>query len=542
MSRSGFAGRMAGRLNTVPASDTGRVSRWGRWLWRARSRIVPVALALGCLSVVATRLSMPYPSDQLNYMSAAARFPAPMTSSTEMQQVTRFGLLIPVRLAIMVFGYSQAAYYVVPLLGTLALMLGTYAVGTLLFSRMVGVAAAVAVIAATPVFEDSSQLLPDVLAAGLFTLALAMALAVRQRRLPARGWVLAALGLVLGWSYLVREFIVFLWPLIPVLIYRRVRWTGLVWLVVPIAALGLAETLLCWALYDDPLARIKAITGQGQGYSPTEIAGTFRDKPRHVYLLRLPTTLNDYRDGAWLILLLGLTLLGGVVRPRRFAVPAAWLALLWVPLTLLGGILDPSRPRLRLQLIRYWFPIFPGFVIGGLGAIWLAASALSAWAGARAANDRGRRAIALLFPATAVLLTAVLTGTTAARGWRANPMTRATQLESLRSWLARHDTGAPVVWTDRRTDGLLRIYQNGPFGGLAWHGTIRTATPGGTVPAPGDLVLFFDTERGRICGICREYARLDWGNPPLPRPGWRQVYATRDGVVRLYTAGPPAQG
>ena len=529
--------RPTGRPDTEPAPDDGRVARWGRWPWRERSRVVPVALVIGCLAVVATRLSMPYPSDQLNYMSAAARFPSPM-NSTEMQQVTRFGLLIPVRLMIMVFGYSQAAYYVVPLLGTLALMLGTYAVGTLLFSRTVGVAAAIAVIAATPVFEDSSQLLPDVLAAGLFTLALAMALAIRQEKLPARGWVLAVLGLVLGWSYLVREFIVFVWPLIPVLIYRRVRWTGLVWLVVPIVVLVLGETLLCWALYGDPLARVKAITGQGQGYSPTEIAGTFRDKPRHVYLLRLPTTLNDYKDGYGLILLLGLTLMAGVVRPRRFAVPAAWLALLWVPLTLLGGILDPSRPRLRLQLIRYWFPIFPAFVIGGLGAIWVAASALSAWAGSR--TGRGRRAIVLLVPATAVLLTALLTATTAARGWRANPMTRVTQPASLRSWLAQHGTDATVVWADQRTDGLLRIYQDGPFGGRAWHGTIRTATPS-TVPAPGDLVLFFDADRGRICGICRKYARLNWGNPPAPRPGWRQVYATGDGVVRLYAAGPAAQ-
>ncbi|GAB2861749.1 hypothetical protein GCM10027176_74600 [Actinoallomurus bryophytorum] len=513
------------------------MSRWGSRLWGARARIVPVALALGCLAIVGTHLSMPYPSDQLNYMNAAARFPSPLTSSHEMQQLTRFGLLIPVRLAIMVFGYSQAAYYVVPLLGTLALMLGTYAVGTLLFSRTVGVAAAVTVIAATPVFEDSSQLLPDILATGLFTLALAMALAVRRGTLPARGWVPAVLGLVLGWSYLVREFIVFLWPLIPVIVYRRVRWTGLVRLVVPVVALVLAETLLCWALYGDPLARVKAITGQGQGYSPPEIAGTFRDLPRHEYLLRLPTTLNDYRDGAWLILLLGLTLLGGVVRPRRFAVPAAWFALLWVPLTLLGGVLDPSRPRLRLQLIRYWFPLFPAFVIGGLGAIWLAASVLSERAGARSANDRVRRATTLVVPATAVLLTAVLTGTTAARGWWADPMTRATQLESLRSWLAGHDTGSPVVWADQRTDGLLRVYQDGPFGGRAWHGTILTATPGGAVPAPGDLVVFFDAERGRICGICRQYARLNWGNPPLPRPGWRQVYATRDGVVRLYAVG-----
>jgi hypothetical protein len=90
------------------------------------------------------------------------------------------------------------------------------------------------------------------------------------------------------------------------------------------------------------------------------------------------------------------------------------------------------------------------------------------------------------------------------------------------------------VWTDQRTDGVLRVYQHGAFGGLAWHGTVRSVGPGGAGPAPGDLVLFFDVQRGRVCGVCRKWARLDWGNPPLPRSGWRPRYATPDGVVRLY--------
>lgn len=505
-------------------------------MWRNQSRLVPVALVLGCLAVIRTHLAMPYPSDELNYMSAAARFPHAM-NSVELQQMTRFGLLAPVRLSIAVFGYSQAAYYVVPILGTLALLLGTYAVGTLLFSRVVGIAAGVAVIAATPVFDDTSKLLPDILAAGLFTIALAMALAIRQRRMPARWWVLVILGLVLGWSYLVREFIVFLWPLVPVLIYRRVRWTGLLWMLAPILALGLAETLLCWALYDDPLARVRAIAGQGKGYAPPDIAETVRGKPRHVYLLRLPTTLNDYPDGVWLIALIGLTIAGGLLRPRRLLIPLAWCALLWIPLTLLGGILDPSKPSLRLQLIRYWFPIFPAFVLGGLGAIWLAACAVSEWARRRTGDGRAGQAATRLVPAAAVLLTVVLTGTTAARGWWGEP-TGTPQLTALRSWLARHDPGSGTVWTDQRTDGVLRVFQQGEFGGRAWHGSIHPVGVGGGGPAPGDLVLFFDTEQGRLCGTCRKWARQDWGNPPVPRPGWRQVFATRDGVVRLFAPQP----
>ena len=50
---------------------------------------------------------------------------------------------------------------------------------------------------------------------------------------------------------------------------------------------------------------------------------------------------------------------------RNAGVFAVWILLMWVPLTLLGGVLDPARPKLRLQLLRYWYPVFPAFVLGG---------------------------------------------------------------------------------------------------------------------------------------------------------------------------------
>jgi 4-amino-4-deoxy-L-arabinose transferase-like glycosyltransferase len=517
----------------TPRRPPSRTLRWKP----LRTGAVPAALALAWLAVMLVHLRLPYPSDQLNYLEAAQRFPRPLEGTDLVHQVTRFGLIIPARLAIMVFGYSQAAYYVVPLLGTLALLLGTYAIGAQLFGRWVGAAAGIVVVAATPMFRDSTDLLPDVLAAGLFTLALAMALAIRRGRLPARWWVLAGLGALLGWSYLVREFIVFVWPLVPVLIVRRVRWTGLLVLAAPIAALVATELLLCWKLYGDPLARLYAVTGHGSAPSPPEIAATYRDLPRHVYVRRLPRALLRYREGEWMVLLLGLTLLGGLLRPRRFAVPVAWCALLWVPLTLLGGIIDPSAPKLRLQLIRYWFPIFPAFVIGGLGLIWLAGVfAVARMRGRESGRPLlGRAAVAL--PAALVVAVAAWTATTSARTWWAAGDTRAggaTQLEQFRTWMAGHGDGVRVVWADRRTAKTLDVYRQGPFGGRAWDAVAGRALPGGPAPAPGDLVVFFDADRGGICPQCADDARLTWGDPPRPRPGWRAVYATRDGVVRVY--------
>jgi hypothetical protein len=509
--------------------------------WRDPGLLIPAGLTLVWLVVTVLHLRFPYPSDQLNYFRAAAAFPHPLVPTTEIHQVTRFGLLIPVRLAMTVFGYSQASYYIVPVLGTLTLLLSTYALGTLLFSRWVGVTGALVVVAATPVFADSTGLLPDVLATGLFTGALAMAVAIRRHRLPAGRCMLLALGLLLGWSYLVREFIVFVWPLIPVLLHRRVGWSGLAWLAVPIAALGLGETVLCWQLYGDPLARVKAVTGHAQGYSPPRIANSFRDKPRSVYLLRLPSTLRQYPEGRALQLLLGLTLLGGLVRLRRFAVPVAWCALLWVPLSLLGGVLDPAKPSLRLQLIRYWFPIFPAFVLGGLGLIWLTTRFLADRLRAgRPAESRSGRAGLAAMPVVALLTVSLLTAGIAARDWWAAPATwlgGGTQLGAFRTWMSEHDNGSQSIWAERRTALDLRIYAHGPFGGLAWHQRVKVARPAGELPAPGDLVLFFDTEKGQVCEHCRTGAREIWSNPPRPLPGWRQVYATRDSVVRVYSVG-----
>ncbi|MFI0350773.1 hypothetical protein [Actinomadura sp. 9N407] len=494
------------------------------------ARLVPAVLVLGWSAVLLAHLRTPVPSDQVNYLTAAARFPDPVEATTEMHQMTRFGLIVPARLAMAVFGHSQAAYGVVPVLATLALLLGTYALGTLLFARSVGAAGGLTVVAATPVFADSTDLLPDVLAVGLFTCALAIAVAVRQRDDPPGRLVLLSIGALLGWSYLTREFIVFVWPVIPVLLYRRAGLAGLLWTAAPIVAAGLAELLLCWRLYGDPLARLLSVTGHGQRPSSPEIASTYRDKPRMLYVLRFPKTLRTYPEGAFLVAMLGLTLLGGLLRPRRMAVLVATCVLLWVPLTLFGGVLDPSAPKLRLQLIRYWYPIFPALVLGGLGLLWLLARDVPV-----------KERVRAVLPAVLVLTVAATVTGTAARSWWGAPGTRiggGTQLEALRSWMHDRDGTYPRIWTDPRTRKILPIYRQGFWGGPAWSAEIQAVRPGQpAAPRAGDLVLFYDTERGHTCSLCKRSARTVWGDIVRPRPGWREVFATRDRVVRLYEVG-----
>jgi hypothetical protein len=95
------------------------------------------------------------------------------------------------------------------------------------------------------------------------------------------------------------------------------------------------------------------------------------------------------------------------------------------------------------------------------------------------------------------------------------------------------------IWTDARTGGVLRIYRHGPFGGTpVWNAQVERLNPGAAfMPRPGELVVFFDTERGQICPYCWSHARKVWGDTSGNRPGWRLVFATDDRVVRAYAVG-----
>ncbi|HEY7483467.1 MAG TPA: glycosyltransferase family 39 protein [Streptosporangiaceae bacterium] len=515
------------RTATALQPASGRLGRYGP----------PTVLVVAWLACALTHLRLPYPSDQLHYLDAAPYFPRPIPGSTIIHQMTRFGLTGPTRLVMTVVGYSEASYYFVPLLAGVLLLFGTYAIGTLLFSRWVGAAAALVLLTYTPVFYDGTELMPDLFATGLFTCAVALAVAVRMERLPARPWALLLIGFLLGWSYLVREFIVFVWPLILALLWARLRkdrplWRGLLWVAAPIVVLVAGETLLCWIVYDDPLARVRAVAGHGEQV-PAAVAETFHNKPRRVYAGRLWAALNGsenvYYPEHWIVRpLLFATVVGAPARPRRLGIFGLWPALMWVPLTLLGGVIDPSAPKLRIQLIRYWFPVFPAFVLGGVAALWLIVGYL---AGRRAA---GRTVL----PAAAVACVAAASVFLAVGNWGRDPDVGRGErdMAAFRTWMAGHSDGVRYVWTDGMTGHVLKVFQQGPFGGRAWPAEIRALRFGAPGPASGDMVVLFDPG-GTICGQCRKAAGVALGGPVQSAVSWHEVYATRDGVLRVYSVG-----
>jgi hypothetical protein len=88
------------------------------------------------------------------------------------------------------------------------------------------------------------------------------------------------------------------------------------------------------------------------------------------------------------------------------------------------------------------------------------------------------------------------------------------------------------VWTDTSTDGILRVFRSGAFGGQAWSAEIRSWRPGGPTPQPGDLVLTFGLVRITRCRFCKAaMTPLIKHAPPRLSP---PVFRTSDGQLSVY--------
>ncbi|MGW5359953.1 glycosyltransferase family 39 protein [Actinopolymorpha pittospori] len=548
-------------LVTAPTDGTGRSGRGQPSPERERGARVPgpvrrvqdavrtlpqqrrVALLLDCLLAASVAVVLllyripPFPSDQLNYFDAARDFPAAPTYAG-MHQFLRIGLTLPLRLAQEVFGYSQVAYLIVPMLAGFALVMCVYALGTMLFHRAVGVAAATLTLANTLVFPDLTVPLPDLMATALLTAALVLALALRQRRrfvsATTRRQILAllAVGALLGWSYLTREYIVFCWPLVGLLLLRRVPLRRMLWILAPLAVVGIGESVLNALIWHDPLARVHASAEHGSGGAPP-VTDYLNRSPRW-YLTRILVVLGTTPEGIWLKLALAGTVLGAFFS-RRLAFLLVWAALFYVPIVTLGGLLNPEAPSLRILKERYWLPLVPALTLAAIGGVWLLVRHR-----ARELSFLRRRATVLAGVA-AVLAAAVPSGvaqyarstdlvdpinaTYAANG--------GTQLEEFRSWLSTHADGVHTIWADRRTIRPLALFVQGPAGGDFWQGRLHTWSKTSGAPASGDHIVVYSAY-SLVCGQCRRQAEAVLGRPVTPPSSWRRVFTSRDRVVEVY--------
>jgi hypothetical protein len=505
-----------------------------------RRRGVPGALVVVVYLAAQLLFRMPlFPSDQVIYYRAAAAFPDVAAEHWQL----RVGLLIPVKVTMWLFGQAEAAYYVVPIAAGMLLAWSTYMIGALLFDRGIGFVAGIAGTVNSLVLLDSS-LLPDVLASALFASAMALVLWVCKTR-PQHATLarrelgaLAGAGVLLGWSYLAREFVAFLFVLVPIAFALwRVNWRpALAAVAAPAFAVFLGECLLNLIVHGEPFVRLSVAAGHGQGALDPAVAATFQNQPMSVILMRLPEALLEQPEGLWTVVgLAALLSMAALKRSRALVILALWILAFWIPLTLLGGILDPSSPSLRIQKIRYWFPIFPALYVGAVAVL--------AYGGALAAErlPQGslRRAVPSALLGFALAVSLVVTTVHLSAQTDAFRSTGATHLDALRRYLER--SPVTTVWTDSRTASMLPISLAGDFGsGRTWKGAIQVLTPAALPalerPSGGRVavVVYSGDDEGRPCGFCRQSLAKTLGDPPRIPSSWQLAAASGDQLLRVY--------
>jgi hypothetical protein len=508
--------------------------------WSRSDLLVAVLVALAVVALALAYRSIVVPTDPWRYVRSAANFP---DDDWVPLGYTRYGIVLASGLPALLFGNSQITYYFWPLLSAGVLCACIYLLGRRWWGAIAGVVAVLLFLSNTVVFYNLSRGYPDIMSMAIFTLAVVLALLVRDRPVWDRWATLLTLGVgfLLGWGFEVRETSMMAWPLIAVILWRRGRLVR--------SALLLLAPLLAWAAldvgisalaYGDPLLKVRVLTGTDISATRTatgELAqANLVNQPRWSYFTFIPRRAWAREDdGVAMVLVWALALLGLVVRNGAARLMAGWFVGVYLVTVLAAGGLDPAHPRGRLDITRYWIPWQPAAALAVAGVVAIAAAALARRLGG---NGRSRALRLGLTTALAAVVCAlpVSDAVRYAHVSTAFPPAGGDALEQLRADLAAKDFTAGAVWTDWSTARILPAYMRPMFGGdKVWDAErVRNIAVDGVEPASGDYVLLF-RPGSLTCGFCLN-ALDPWtrAHPDGPPASWRPVFTSDTDNLVLY--------
>ncbi|HUW02008.1 MAG TPA: hypothetical protein VMW08_06645 [Acidimicrobiales bacterium] len=472
-------------------------------------------------------LRPPMTEDAMTYIEAATAFPDLANDHWSL----RIGLLLPLRVLLEAFGPSEVAYYAIPVAAGAALAGSTFLVGAALFGRSVGIASVIVLVSSNWFLSYSSALLPDHVAAALVTTAAAVMLSTRPSSRRA-GLALLCIGGLLGWAYLVREFTLLLFPPAYLFIRSQFGASGVRRAALPVVVVFVAELVLNTAIHRNPLARWFVAGGHDEVVDRIEAPGSRLDA-----ITRFPDAVFGGAGTFGIGLLLVLSLFSCVVLGRHRAFLCGWIGAYLVPLTLASGLVSPDLKLFRSQLLRYWTPVLPAIIVGGLGVLAVVARAIC-----EAGGLRPRAAVRV--GGVVVLLIAVFAAVRADEGVAAADIYErngATQLDELRAWLVTEGADVEVLWTDSQTARVMPLVVRSAAGELLWDGEVRAFNsaedPLAFAPPasfePGQVIVFYPF--GYL-------GRIDsWSAIPAHirqlQPGWESVLQRRDDTLLIYRIG-----
>jgi hypothetical protein len=453
----------------------------------------------------------------------------------------RIGLIIPVKVAALAFGPSEAALYTVPLLSGIVLTAAVFGTMLLLFQDRV-VAATAGLVSGLNAFYllISSFIFPDVVATAVFTSGMFFLLLAARRAegSTVRTISLVVAGVLLGWTYLIREFspIVLLPAVVAAALLLRYRRRDVGVLAGAAAATWLMEPLYGLVLYGKPFVHIGMLVGRNDDpVAKVRLARVHQlqdqlKDPIDTFLV-FPRLLTSWYVG-WVFLgLLGLFVLAiARVRDRRLWLFAAWFFSFWIVMAVLGLFTLPSGNWLvNISNVRYWSPIFPALVMGAFGGLLLLMPrSLPSFRGVTATHG-----VAVVLAALALAPGFAQYEHCAARDlWPSDPLAR---WHELRSWL-----GSPpaqnydLIYTDGQTGRYILAYSSSTFGSRLWKGQVdgigRAASGVPGSPSVTSLLLI-NKDEFRYPKVLE---RL--------RTAWTPVFVSGDGAMVMLAQKAVAAG
>lgn len=475
----------------------------------------------------------PHPFDPAKYFGTAVEFPdIPADRWT-----LRSGLIVPVRVAVLLFGPTEAALYAVPLATGLLLTGSVYVLTLRLFGLRV-VAACAALIAAlnTNYLLNSSFIFPDTTATATVTAGfLLLVLGAPQWQPGSREWAgtasAAAAGVLFGWSCLVREFTPLLLPAVALaVVLLRYPLRRVVALVAATIVTVSFDLLYGLVVFGDPLAHVKELVGhRGNRLVQEEL-----DSVLDVFLL-FPRLLAGWRFG-WLFIVMAVFFVAALawLRDRRLWFFASWLFVFWGALVVLGLASLPSgRWLLNVSNIRYWYPALPPLVMGALGGLALLVQRYGPERRAELLASGASAAVAVV-----VLVPGFVQFDRCAEKdvWRNDPMER---WDDLRSWFATDAAdGYSTLWTDRLSARLLPAYIRTPLGDRPWDGNIHDfmlRRIDFTQVDPSQSLILVHKDRLRSAPEAQ-------GALEELRGEWSALFVTNDGMMAVLAPSSQSRG
>ncbi|MDQ1697933.1 MAG: hypothetical protein QOJ03_3286 [Frankiaceae bacterium] len=504
-------------------TSTGHETTGLRWTGRDWLALAGVFIVYGVAALLL--FPGPHPGDPSYYFQSAVNWPhIPADYWT-----LRIGLVAPVTALVHLFGPSEITLYALPTAATLLLAAAVFATMRLLVSdRLVAAAAAATMVLVPGYLLNAFYIFPDTLATATFAAGFLAVLHARPRHdSPDVRWATptaVVAGVLFGLTYLIREFSPILAPAVVaalfLLHYDRRR---ICWLAAGFIATLAVEPIYGAVKYGDAFAHLHTLMrGTGEGAHHAMWAPFRRQVHNPVdAALVLPRLLLSWRSGWILVVLMGVFVLALlIVRDRRLTLLGIWFFSYWAIMIVFALVRNShGDPLVNVGNVRYWAPLLPPMVMGGIGG----AALLIRGREPGLRRVRFAQAAALALAAVTVIPGSVEFSSCASHDiWRNEPQQRWVEV---RSWLqtstAQH---YDLMWAANPSRRLLTVFTRSTFGHRLWPGQVqpipRLGTPTPTQD-PASLVLV-DWRRDSARRVA-----------DLRRNAWTPIFVTRDGVIAV---------